>query len=304
MKPKKKKKKKRKKPQPPKPRSAIDVARNPQPYQFPLYTPPFPSVINHQPKANANSQNVANTFRNIQAVNAKELERLRGDLTAYRQESQTIFKKLVAFPRDKVYYDNETVSDLTVSDLTDSEEEIEDVKERLIDEEETKIVKGILEQEEEEREREGMEQEDIDVGVDNETVSDLTDEEEEIEDVKERLIDEEETKIVKGILEQEKQQEEREGMEQEDIDVGADEPSVGEETLMGEAGRGAETLTEQASATSSKKQRETKKKSKQMLKDEIEAKTGNLLMSGGEFARTKKGVIEQLAIEQGIDINL
>ena len=248
LKPKKKKRKKSKKKSPPKPRSAIDVARNPQPYQFPLYTPPFPSVINHQPKANANSQNVANTFRNIQAVNAKELERLRGDLTAYRQESQTIFKKLVAFPRDKVYYDNETVSDLTVSDLTDSEEEIEDVKERLIDEEETKIVKGILEQE--------------------------------------------------------KQQEEREGMEQEDIDVGADEPSVGEETLMGEAGRGAETLTEQASATSSKKQRETKKKSKQMLKDEIEAKTGNLLMSGGEFARTKKGVIEQLAIEQGIDINL
>ena len=145
MKPKKKKKKKRKKPQPPKPRSAIDVARNPQPYQFPLYTPPFPSVINHQPKANANSQNVANTFRNLQAVNAKELERLRGDLTAYRQESQTIFKKLVAFPREKIIYDNETVSDLTVSDLTDSEEEIEDVKERLIDEEETKIVKGILE---------------------------------------------------------------------------------------------------------------------------------------------------------------
>ena len=84
------------------------------------------------------------------------MERLRGDLTAYRQESQTIFKKLVAFPREKIIYDNETVSDLTVSDLTDSEEEIEDVKERLIDEEETKIVKGILEQEEEEREREGM----------------------------------------------------------------------------------------------------------------------------------------------------
>ena len=268
MKPKKKKRKKSKKKSPPKPRSAIDVARNPQPYQFPLYTPPFPSVINHQPKANANSQNVANTFRNIQAVNAKELERLRGDLTAYRQESQTIFKKLVAFPRNKVYYDNETVSD-----LTDSEEEIEDAKERLIDEEETKIVKGILEQEEEEREREGMGAEDIDVGADNETVSDLTDEEEEIEDAKERLIDEEETKIVKGILEQEKQQEKREAMEQEDIDVGdvffGNEPSVGEETLMGQAGRGAGTLTEQASATSSKKQ--GKNKTMVMLKQELQS---------------------------------
>lgn len=276
LKPKKKKRKKSKKKSPPKPRSAIDVARNPQPYQFPLYTPPFPSVINHQPKANANSQNVANTFRNLQAINTKELERLRGDLTAYRQESQTIFKKLVAFPREKIIYDNETVSDLTVSDLTDSEEEIEDVKERLIDEEETKIVKGILEQEEEEREREGMEQED------KEAVGDVLSE------------------MVSNV----ELQAEQEGMGAEDVDVGIDEESVGEETLMGEAGRGAETLTEQASATSSKKQRETKKKSKEMLKDEIEAKTGNLLMSRREFARTKKGVIEQQAIEQGIDINL
>jgi len=101
----KKKRKRRKSKIPPKPRSALDIARNPQPYQFNMYTPPFPAVINHQPKANANSQNVSNTFRNIRAVNAKELERLRGDLTAYRQESQTIFKKLVAFPREKVYYE-------------------------------------------------------------------------------------------------------------------------------------------------------------------------------------------------------
>ena len=259
LKPKKKKKKKRKKPQPPKPRSAIDVARNPQPYQFSMYTPPFPSVINHQPKSNANSQNVANTFRNIQAVNAKELERLRGDLTAYRQESQTIFKKLVAFPREKIIYDNETVSD-----LTDSEEEIEDVKERLIDEEETKIVKGILEQE------------------DKEAVGDVLSE------------------MVSNV----ELQAEQEGMGTEDVDVGIDEESVGEETLMGEAGRGAETLTEQASATSSRKQRKTLKKSKQMLKDEMEAKSGDLLMSGGEFARTKLKEIQQLAIEQGIDINL
>lgn len=207
LKPKKKKRKKSKPKTPPKPRSAVDVARNPQPYQFPIYTPPFPSVINHQPKANANSQNVANTFRNIQAVNAKELERLRGDLTAYRQESQTIFKKLVAFPREKIIYDNETVSD-----LTDSEEE--DAKERLIDDEEDKIVKGILEQEEEEREREGMGAEDVDVFFGNE-------------------------------------------------------PSVGEETLMGQAGRGAGTLTEQASATSSKYQR--KNKTMAMLKQELQS---------------------------------
>jgi len=113
----KKKRKRRKSKIPPKPRSAIDVARNPQPYQFNMYTPPFPAVINHQPKANANSQNVSNTFRNIRAVNAKELERLRGDLTAYRQESQTIFKKLVAFPRENIYYE-------PVPAVTEPEEEM------------------------------------------------------------------------------------------------------------------------------------------------------------------------------------
>jgi len=113
----KKKRKRRKSKIPPKPRSALDIARNPQPYQFNMYTPPFPAVINHQPKANANSQNVSDTFRNIRAVNAKELERLRGDLTAYRQESQTIFKKLVAFPREKVYYE-------PVPAVTEPEEEM------------------------------------------------------------------------------------------------------------------------------------------------------------------------------------
>ena len=154
MKPKKKKRKRRKK-TPPKPRSAIAVAKNPKPYQFNLYTPPFPSVIYHQPKANAVSQNVANTFRNIQAVNAKELERLRGDFTAYRQESQTIFKKLVAFPRDKIYYDDETVSD-----FTKSEDEVE-AEDRLIDEEDDKIVRNILEQDKEQEEREGMGAEDV-----------------------------------------------------------------------------------------------------------------------------------------------
>jgi len=123
----KKKRKRRKSKIPPKPRSAIDVARNPLPYQFNMYTPPFPAVINHQPKANANSQNVSNTFRNIRAVNAKELERLRGDLTAYRQESQTIFKKLVAFPREKVYYEPMPV-------VTEPEDETKEVVGDLLSE--------------------------------------------------------------------------------------------------------------------------------------------------------------------------
>ena len=124
LKPKKKKRKKRKKLQPPKPRSAIDVARNPRPYQFNLYTPPFPSIIYHQPKANAVSQNVANTFRNIQAVNAKELERLRGDFTAYRQESQTIFKKLVAFPKERAMVEERPASPIESPDLSVDETSI------------------------------------------------------------------------------------------------------------------------------------------------------------------------------------
>jgi len=134
LKPKKKRKRRKSKPPLPKPRSALDIARNPQPYQFNMYTPPFPAVINHQPKANSNAQNVSDTFRNIRAVNAKELERLRGDLTAYRQESQTIFKKLVAFPREKVYYEpmpvvtepeEEMVSAVEENEPTDAEEENE-----------------------------------------------------------------------------------------------------------------------------------------------------------------------------------
>ena len=127
MKPKKKRKRRKSKPPLPKPRSALDIARNPQPYQFNMYTPPFPAVINHQPKANANSQNVSNTFRNIRAVNAKELERLRGDLTAYRQESQTIFKKLVAFPKEKVYYE-------PVPAVTEPEDETKEVVGDLLSE--------------------------------------------------------------------------------------------------------------------------------------------------------------------------
>jgi|TARA_R110000787_G_scaffold121739_1_gene232622 hypothetical protein len=147
MKPK-KKRKRRKSKIPPKPRSAIDVARNPQPYQFNLYTPPFPAVINHQPKASSNAQNVSNTFRNIRAINAKELERLRGDLTAYRQESQTIFKKLVAFPKENIYYEPEPV-------VTEPEDDTKEVVGDLLNE----MVSAV-------EENEAMGAEDIDVGVD------------------------------------------------------------------------------------------------------------------------------------------
>jgi len=142
----KKKRKRRKSKIPPKPRSALDIARNPQPYQFNMYTPPFPAVINHQPKANSNAQNVSDTFRNIRAVNAKELERLRGDLTAYRQESQTIFKKLVAFPKENIYYDpvpavtepeEEMVSAVEENEPTDAEDiNIGVDKNRMIEENE------------------------------------------------------------------------------------------------------------------------------------------------------------------------
>ena len=144
----KKKRKRRKSKIPPKPRSAIDVARNPLPYQFNMYTPPFPAVINHQPKANANSQNVSDTFRNIRAVNAKELERLRGDLTAYRQEAQTIFKKLVAFPREKVYYEPMPV-------VTEPEEETKEVVGDVLNE----MISSV-------EENEAMGAEDINIGVD------------------------------------------------------------------------------------------------------------------------------------------
>lgn len=83
-------------------RSALDVARNPQPYQIPLYYPPFPSVINQQPKQSGVQKAVASALRNYQSVNAAELRRLRGDLTAYRQEQQTAFNTNVAYPRATV----------------------------------------------------------------------------------------------------------------------------------------------------------------------------------------------------------
>ena len=75
----------------------MEVARSPQPYQIPLYFPPFPTTL---PKTNFdNSYKVANALRKYQDINTAELTRLRGDLTAYRQEAQTAFRRNVAFPR-------------------------------------------------------------------------------------------------------------------------------------------------------------------------------------------------------------
>lgn len=50
----------------------------------------------------ADNTKVANMLRNYIGVQKGELNRLRGDLTAYRQEAQTAFKTKVAFPRATV----------------------------------------------------------------------------------------------------------------------------------------------------------------------------------------------------------
>ena len=136
----KKKTKKRKRKSIPKPRSAIDVAKNPRPYQFSMYNPPYPYIINHQPKANANSQNIANAFRNLQSVNSKELERLRGDLTAYRQEAQTIFKQPIAFPKKRVMFEKPVIEPIAVEEPVI--EEIVAIEEPVIEptEKEEKII--------------------------------------------------------------------------------------------------------------------------------------------------------------------
>ena len=96
---KKKKRKKKKKKSVPKQMSWRDYSSNPKPYEIPLYTPPYPSVINIQ-KNQPNVQRIlADALRNYQAINTVELERLRGDLTAYRIESQTNFKQKVLAPK-------------------------------------------------------------------------------------------------------------------------------------------------------------------------------------------------------------
>ena len=112
LKPKKKKKKKKKSVS--KPKSALEVARNPQPYQIPLYFPPFPSPL---PRTKFdNSSKVANALRNYAAVSKAEINRLRGDLTAYRQEAQTAFRQNVAYPRPTI---NVGDDDITGTDITD-----------------------------------------------------------------------------------------------------------------------------------------------------------------------------------------
>ncbi len=111
---KKPRKKKKKSASKPKMRFALDVARNPQPYQIPLYFPPFPSVINNQPKQPSIQKAVASALRNYNDVNTAELRRLRGDLTAYRQEAQTAFHQNVAYPRATVdvgSFDGASISD-------------------------------------------------------------------------------------------------------------------------------------------------------------------------------------------------
>ena len=104
-------------------RSALDVARNPQPYQIPLYFPPFPSVINNQPKQPSIQKAVASALRNYNDVNSAELRRLRGDLTAYRQEAQTAFHQNVAYPRATVdvgSFDGASIDDDTNSVISSS----------------------------------------------------------------------------------------------------------------------------------------------------------------------------------------
>jgi hypothetical protein len=117
---KKPRKKKKKSASKPKMRSALDVARNPQPYQIPLYFPPFPSVIHNQPKQPSIQKAVASALRNYNDVNTAELRRLRGDLTAYRQEAQTAFHQNVAYPRATVdvgSFDGESITGSDISDI-------------------------------------------------------------------------------------------------------------------------------------------------------------------------------------------
>ena len=115
--PKKKKRKKAKKKSPSKPRFALDVARNPKPYEIPLYFPPFPSVINHQPKVAKEVFRVENLLRNYMGVNSRELQRLGNNMTAYRQEAQTAFRQNVAFPRATVNVGDDEITGTDISDI-------------------------------------------------------------------------------------------------------------------------------------------------------------------------------------------
>lgn len=113
----KKKKRKRKKKSASKPRFALDVAKNPKPYEIPLYFPPFPSVINHQPKVAKEVFRVENLLRNYMGVNNRELQRLGNNMTAYRQEAQTAFRQNVAFPRATVNVGDDRITGTDISDI-------------------------------------------------------------------------------------------------------------------------------------------------------------------------------------------
>ena len=72
----------------------------PQPYQVPLHTPPFPVPF---PSYKRDNQTKAdNMLRNYIGIQTRELKRLRGDLTAYRQEAQTNFRENIAYPRASI----------------------------------------------------------------------------------------------------------------------------------------------------------------------------------------------------------
>lgn len=110
-----KKKKKTKPKSASKPKSALEVARNPQPYQIPLYYPPYPSPL--PKKKFDNGSKVANALRNYASVSKAEIKRLRGDLTAYRQEAQTAFKQSVAFPRSAVNVGDDNITGTDITDV-------------------------------------------------------------------------------------------------------------------------------------------------------------------------------------------
>lgn len=118
--PKKKRKKKKKSASKPSQQSVFDIVKKTQPYQIPLYMPPFPATMPSQ--RIDNHVRVENLLRNYMSVNKKELNRLKGDLTAYRQEAQTAFNQKVAFPRATVQFgDLPTSAPTTEIDISELE---------------------------------------------------------------------------------------------------------------------------------------------------------------------------------------
>jgi hypothetical protein len=118
--PKKKRKKKRKTGNTGK---KLSFRSQPEPYQIPLHYPPFPATIPRHKEDN--SIRVADMLRNYIGVQKNELNRLRGDLTAYRQEAQTVFRQKVAYPRasvdlGRVSDPSEDFTEEVMSDITDA----------------------------------------------------------------------------------------------------------------------------------------------------------------------------------------